>query len=151
MLAAALVVLGNVAGAQTPVAPGAQAPAAGEARNTGGCPGGNGIRISLTSGDSAAGIDRIIDESRPIDTTIVFNIAERTWTRTNLAAAISAGLADDTRGQYRICAGVTALMPSATLTVRGARGSLHFRASLVDLRSAIRLAPGAVSPSPRRL
>jgi hypothetical protein len=145
------VLTGNVALAQTPVASRDQPAVVGEARNSGSCPGGNGIRISVTSGDSAAGIDRIIDDSRPMDTTIVFNIAERTWTRTNLAATISAGLADDTRGQYMICAGVTALMPSATLTVRGAQGSLHFKASLADLRSAIRLAPGAVSPPPRRL
>lgn len=115
------------------------------------CPGGNGIRISLTSGDSAVGISRIIDQMRPMDTTIVFNIAERSWTRTNLAAAISVGLADEARGGYMICAGVTALMPSATLTVRGARGRVHFQASLAELTNAIRSAPGAVSPQPRRL
>ena len=116
-----------------------------------GCPGGNGIHISLTSGDSAVGLSRIIDQTRPMDTTIVFNIAERSWTRTNLAAAISVGLADEARGGYMICAGVTALMPSATLTVRGARGRVHFQASLDELTSAIRSAPGAVSPQPRRL
>ena len=116
-----------------------------------GCPGGNGIRISLTSGDSAVRVDSIISLSQSIDTTIVFNIAERSWTRTNLAAAISVGLADEARGGYRICAGITALMPSATLTVRGARGRLHFQASLAELTSAIRSVPGAISPQPRRL
>jgi hypothetical protein len=115
------------------------------------CPGGNGIHISVTSGDSATGVNRIIDQSRPMDTTIVFNIAERSWTRTNLAAAISVGLSDEARGGYMICAGVTALMPSATLTVRGARGRVHFRASLAELTNAIRSVPGAVSPQPRRL
>jgi hypothetical protein len=115
------------------------------------CPGGNGIHISVTSGDSASGVSRIIDQSRALDTTIVFNIAERSWTRTNLAAAISVGLADEARGGYMICAGVTALMPSATLTVRGARGLVHFQASLGELTNAIRSAPGAVSPQPRRL
>ena len=115
------------------------------------CPGGNGIRISVTSGDSAVGVDSIISLSQAIDTTIVFNIAERSWTRTNLAAAISVGLADEARGGYMICAGITALMPSATLTVRGARGRLHFKASLAELTSAIRSIPGAVRPQPRRL
>lgn len=120
-------------------------------RSTGTCPGGNGIRISLTSGDSAGGVDRIIDETRPMDTTIVFNIAERSWTRTNLAAAISVGLADEAGGGYMICAGVTALMPSATLTIRGARGRVHFQASLAELTSVIRSAPGAGGPQQRRL
>lgn len=136
--------------AQTPARVSASADRSGSPRESA-CPGGNGIHISLTSGDSAVDVSRIIDQSRPMDTTIVFNIAERSWTRTNLAAAISVGLADEARGGYMICAGVTALMPSATLTVRGARGRVHFRASLAELTSAIRSAPGAVSPQPRRL
>ena len=129
----------------------AVAPAAPSQSSGRGCPGGNGIRISVTSGDSATGVDSIFSMSQAIDTTIVFNIAERSWTRTNLAAAISVGLADEARGGYKICAGITALMPSATLTVRGARGRLHFQASLAELTSAIRSIPGAASPQPRRL
>jgi hypothetical protein len=142
----------NPSSVQTPssTSPGV-APSALSTASDRGCPGGNGINISVTSGDSAAGVDSIINMSQTIDTTIVFNTAERTWTRTNLAAAISVGVADEARGGYRICAGVTALMPSATLTVRGAQGRLHFRASLVELMSAIRSVPGAVSPQPRRL
>lgn len=120
-------------------------------RSDSGCPGGNGIHISLTSGDSAGGVDRLIDVQRPMDTTLVFDIAERSWTRTNLAAAISVGLADEAGGGYMICAGVTALMPSATLTIRGARGRVHFQASLAELTRAIRLTPGAGGPQPRRL
>ena len=144
---------GGSAQAQNPPPPrsAAVAPAT-PLQSTGrGCPGGNGIQISLTSGDSAAGVDKIINLSQAIDTTIVFNIAERSWTRTNLAAAISVGLADAARGGYKICAGVTALMPSATLTIHGARGRLHFQASLAELTSAIRSVPGAPSPQPRRL
>jgi len=141
---------GNRSQAQTPTRAPASADRSGSPRESG-CPGGNGIHISLTSGDSAVGVSRVIDQSRPMDTTIVFNIAERSWTRTNLAAAISVGLADEARGGYMICAGVTALMPSATLTVRGARGRVHFQASLAELTSVIRSAPGAVSPQPRRL
>ena len=143
---------GTTAEGQTPSARRPLAPDAPGVQSTDrGCPGGNGINISVTSGDSATGVDNIINLSQTIDTTIVFNIAERSWTRTNLAAAISVGLADEARGGYKICAGVTALMPSATLTVRGARGRLHFQASLVELTSAIRSVPGAVSPQPRRL
>ena len=110
-----------------------------------GCPGGNGIHISATGGtvsDSASGTNQFIGLGQSVDTTWVFNISQRTWTRTNLAAAISVGLADEVRGRYSICAGVTALMPSATLTLQGARGRVHFAASLKDLSAALRLGPG---------
>lgn len=112
---------------------------------TAGCPGGNGIHISATSGtatDSSSGTNQFIGLGQSVDTTWVFNIQQRTWTRTNLAAALSVGLADETRGRYAICAGVTALMPSATLTLRGARGRVHFAASLKSLSDALRLGPG---------
>ena len=122
------------------------APVTGPAVGTmAGCPGGNGIHISANAGagtDSASGTNQFIGLGQSIDTTWVFNISQRTWTRTNLAAAISVGLADETRGRYAICAGVTALMPSATLTLQGARGRVHFAASLSDLSNALRLGPG---------
>src|SRR5437660_12647893 len=79
-----------------------------------GCPGGNGIHISATSGtltDSSAGVNRVIPIGQSVDTTLVFDIARKTWTRTNLAAAISVGLADESRGRYAVCAGVSALLP----------------------------------------
>lgn len=110
-----------------------------------GCPGGNGIHISATGGtvtDSSSGTNQFIGLGQSIDTTWIFNIQQRTWTRTNLAAALSVGLADETRGRYAICAGVTALMPSATLTLQGARGRVHFAASLKQLSDALRLGPG---------
>ncbi|MFL5481693.1 MAG: hypothetical protein ACJ8AK_05845 [Gemmatimonadaceae bacterium] len=110
-----------------------------------GCPGGNGIHISTTGGtgtDSSSGTNQFIGLGQSVDTTWVFNIQQRTWTRTNLAAALSVGLADETRGRYAICAGVTAIMPSATLTLRGARGRVHFAASLKQLSDALRLGPG---------
>jgi hypothetical protein len=109
-----------------------------------GCPGGNGIHISATGGtvtDSASGTNQFIPLGESVDTTMVFNISQRTWTRTNFAAAISIGLADEQKGRYAICAGVTALMPSATLTLQGARGRVHFAASLRDLSNALRIAP----------
>lgn len=110
-----------------------------------GCPSGNGIHISATGGtgtDSSSGTNQFIGLGQSVDTTWVFNIQQRTWTRTNLAAALSVGLADETRGRYAICAGVTAIMPSATLTLRNARGRVHFAASLKQLSDALRLGPG---------
>jgi hypothetical protein len=111
---------------------------------TAGCPGGNGIHISATSGtltDSSSGVNTVIGLNQSVDTTLVFNISRKTWTRTNVAAAISVGLADESRGRYAICAGVTALMPSATLTISGARGRVHFVASLKELSDALRRGP----------
>ncbi|HEX6626622.1 MAG TPA: hypothetical protein VF105_01590 [Gemmatimonadaceae bacterium] len=109
-----------------------------------GCPGGNGIHISSTRGtvtDSASGTNQFIGLGESVDTTMVVNISRRTWTATNFAAAISIGLADEQRGRYAICAGVTALMPSATLTLQGVRGRVHFVASLKGLSNALRITP----------
>ena len=111
---------------------------------TAGCPGGNGIHISATSGtvtDSSSGVNTVIGLNQSVDTTLVFDISRKTWTATNMAAAISIGLADESRGTYAICAGVTALLPSATLTISGARGRVHFVASLKELSDALRLGP----------
>lgn len=105
-----------------------------------GCPGGNGIHITTTSGtvtDSSSGLNTVIDLNQSVDTTMVFDISRKTWTRTNFAAALSLGLADESRGRYAICAGVTALMPTASLTITGARGRVHFAASLKELSDAL--------------
>ena len=153
-----LVLAADLARAQSPTQsnpprpnplPALTAPATLRADSTGGtaagCPGGNGIHISATGGtvtDSASGVNQFIGLGQSVDTTWVFNISQRTWTRTNLAAAISVGIADETRGRYAICAGVSALIPNATLTLQGARGRVHFAASLKDLSNALRLGPG---------
>jgi hypothetical protein len=140
--AAAFLVLSVAAGAQVVPRPAAPAStAAATSGTTGGCPGGNGIHISATSGtvtDSSSGINTVIGLGQSVDTTLVFDISRKTWTRTNFAAAISIGIADESRGRYAICAGVTALMPSATLTISGARGRVHFVASLKELTDALR-------------
>jgi hypothetical protein len=110
-----------------------------------GCPGGNGIHITTTSGtvsDSSSGVNTLIGLNQSVDTTLVFDISRKTWTRTNFAAALSLGLADESRGRYAICAGVTALMPTATLTISGAHGRVHFAASLKELNDALRAGPG---------
>jgi hypothetical protein len=146
ILATASVMLSVTADAQ--IAPTAPAPGlrpASAAGTTAGCPGGNGIHISTTTGtltESSAGINTVIGLNQSVDTTLVFDISRKTWTRTDMAAAISVGLADESRGRYSICAGVTALMPSVTLTISGARGRVHFAASLKELNDALRL--GAV-------
>jgi hypothetical protein len=113
------------------------------------CPGGNGIHISANGGtvtdsasDSASATSRGIDLAQSIDTTLVFDISQKTWTRTNLAAAITVGIADESRGRYAICAGVSALLPNVTLTLQGARGRVHFAASLKEFNDALRLGPG---------
>ena len=112
---------------------------------TAGCPGGNGIHISASSGtlsdSSSSGINPVIGLNQSVDTTLVLDISRKTWTATNIAAAISVGIADERRGTYAICAGVTALLPSATLTISGARGRVHFVASLKELSDALRLGP----------
>jgi len=100
-----------------------------------------GQRHSGTLTDSSSGVNTVIGLNQSIDTTLVFDISRKTWTRTNVAAAISIGLADESRGRYAICAGVTALMPSATLTISGARGRVHFIASLKELSDALRRGP----------
>jgi hypothetical protein len=112
-----------------------------------GCPGGNGIHISATGGtltdsSSGSGVNKVIAIGQSVDTTLVFDIARKTWTRTNLAAAISVGLADESRGRYAVCAGVSALLPNVTLTLQGVRGRVHFVASLKDFNDALRLGPG---------
>jgi len=113
-------------------------------RTVAGCPGGNGIHITATGGtlaDSTVGVNRVIGIGQSVDTTLVFNITRKTWTRTNLAAAISVGLADERRGGYAVCAGVSALLPNVNLTLQGARGRVHFAASLKDFNDALRLGP----------
>ena len=153
MAIGALICVAAVCQAQTPTNQSALTDSSAP-RPIGGCPGGNGIRIATTTGtasDSASGMNTIISPSQSVDTTLVFNISQKTWTRTNLASSITAGLADESRGSYSICAGVTALLSSATLTIRNARGRVHFIASMKSLTDALKLGPGASSPQQRRM
>jgi len=109
-----------------------------------GCPGGNGIHISATTGtgtDSSAATNRVIALDQSVDTTLVFDISRKSWTRSNIAAQITVGIADESRGTYAVCAGVSALLPTATLTITGARGRVHFAASLADFTNSLRRAP----------
>jgi len=144
--AAAAAVLSGTANAQVVPKPATPLPQGNStAAAMAGCPGGNGIHITTTSGtvsDSSSGVNTVIGLNQSVDTTLVFDISRKTWTRTNFAAALSLGLTDESRGRYAICAGVTALMPTATLTISGARGRVHFAASLKELNDALRAGPG---------
>jgi hypothetical protein len=107
----------------------------------GSCPGGNGIHISATTGkstDSSSASNRVIRLGQSVDTTLVFDISRKTWTRSDIAAQITVGLVDESRGTYAVCAGVSALLPSATLTINGARGTVHFAATLADFTNSVR-------------
>ena len=145
----AIAMTSSTLGAQTPTRTQTSAPTQTAIDTTSGtmagCPGGNGIHISTTGGtltDSSAGVNRAFAIEQSVDTTLVFDISSKTWTRTNLAAAISVGLADESRGRYAVCAGVSALLPNVNLTLQGARGRVHFAASLKDFNDALRLGPG---------
>lgn len=144
LVVAAAGLLASTLRAQSPTQTVARA-ASDTARGTmAGCPGGNGIHISTTGGTltDSSSVNKVIGIGQSVDTTLVFDIARKTWTRTNLAAAISVGLADESRGRYAVCAGVSALLPNVTLTLQGARGRVHFVASLKDFNDALRLGPG---------
>lgn len=93
------------------------------------CSGLTGVRITTVVGDGSA------ESAAPAvlaatDTLLVFDIAERKWTRTNFAARVDVGWASEDRRRFNVCAGVSIEMPEATLVIRGARGRVHFRASL---------------------
>jgi hypothetical protein len=90
ILSAVSLALSGTARAQvTPKAPTpipTVATAAARSSATAGCPGGNGIHISSTSGtltDSSSGVNTVIGLNQSIDTTLVFDISRKTWTRTN--------------------------------------------------------------------
>ena len=96
------------------------------------------LLAGVVIGPYTPGINADVGLGQVIDTTLVFNFARKSWTRTNISAAISVGIADESRGRYAICAGVNALLPTATLTITGARGTVHFAADLRQFTNALR-------------
>ena len=96
---------------------------------TGACVAGNGVRITTVVGTGASGSAGSTVLALT-DTTLVFNYAERSWTRTDFAAMVDVGWASEDRRRINVCAGVSIEMSEATIVVRGARGRIHFRASL---------------------
>jgi len=111
------------------------APVAAQSAPEQACPAGNGIRIYTVAGgaDSAAPKQILATAT---DTVLTFDFAERKWSRTDFAAMVDVGWASDDRRRFSVCAGVSVEMPDATLVVRGARGTVHFRASLDRLTLA---------------
>ena len=98
------------------------------------CPAGNGVRIYTVAGTRDSGSMPALFASA--DTVLKFDIAQRKWSRTDFAAMVDVGWASDDRRRFSVCAGVSIEMPDATLVVRGARGTVHFRASLDRLTLA---------------
>jgi hypothetical protein len=87
--------------------------------------------------------------SLALDTTYTFDVAERTWTRTNIEASVAAGAAGSrpSGGRWNVCAGARAFLESATLTIRRARGTVRLHVSLEPLAAIGRRAP---TDTPRR-
>lgn len=108
-----------------------------------GCPAGNGVRIYTVVGsaDSTAPKPALLTS---VDTVLTFDFAERKWARTDFAAMVDVGWASDDRRRFSVCAGVSIEMPDATLVVRGARGRVHFRASLDRLTPSKAVLPGSM-------
>jgi hypothetical protein len=97
------------------------------------CPDGSGIVVRFDGADRAGVETRL---RLPLDTTIVFDVRERRWTRTRYAAALALavgsggdGTAGANRrvGPWRACAGVGVSMRDPTLAIRGASGRVRLR------------------------
>ena len=83
---------------------------------------------------------RVVPAQSPIDTTIRFDLRERTWNWPYLAAHVGLGChgeevsigtttAPDSafKNRERLCAGALVEMRNSTLTLRNARGLVHVR------------------------
>lgn len=117
----------------------------------------NGIRIGADWGDSATTGARP-DSSRrggfrlggttTLDTTLTFDVTNRTWSRSSLTAYVAGGVsgrtrsasaANDPRSGWHACVGITLAMQQPTLVMRGVHGQMHLK---IDLTPLTRL-PGA--------
>jgi hypothetical protein len=140
--------MGLPAGAQTPGTVGDSASRA--------CLVLNGIRIGADWGDSV-GTGARTDTSRGgfrlggsalLDTTLTFDVANRTWSRSSLTAYVAGGVsgrtrdaaaAPDPRSSWHACVGITLAMQQPTLVMRGVHGQMHLK---IDLTPLTRI-PGA--------
>lgn len=116
----------------------------------------NGIRIAADWGDSAGSAARP-DSSRggfrlrggaTLDTTLTFDVTNRTWSRSSLTAYVAGGVsgrtrnataASDPRSGWHACVGITLAMQQPTLVMRGVHGQMHLK---IDLTPLTRI-PGA--------
>ncbi|HJQ19953.1 MAG TPA: hypothetical protein VJ867_06345 [Gemmatimonadaceae bacterium] len=124
------------------------------------CPVVDGITASVSTDDSsragapappAAPVPRL-DARTAIDTTWSFNVTERTWSWPTLAASVGVGLSGGSAASrsggmttapdssaaraWSICAAASVGMRNSTLTLRGARGTVHLRADVSALQRA---------------
>jgi hypothetical protein len=102
------------------------------AQSTQRCGNSTGITIEVVSSNDSVARARSLTANNPIDTTWVFQVAQKTWPLGHMEAAIKADWANEQRTN-RVCSGVNLSMDNAILTVKGARGTIHFKASLADL------------------
>jgi hypothetical protein len=111
----------------------------------------NGIRIGADWGDSI-NADARGDSSRrgssrlggstTIDTTLTFDVTNRTWSRQSLTAYVAGGVsgsarnatnANDPRSRWHACVGITLAMQQPTLVMRGVHGQMHLKIDLTPL------------------
>jgi len=119
------------------------------------CPMVNGLFASATTtGDSLQPMRTTarVDERGVIDTTWTFDVRERTWSWREFAASVVLGFtsgssASNTAGTttaprpaaasaWSVCAAASVGMRNSTLTLRGARGTVHLRADMSQLTRA---------------
>jgi hypothetical protein len=108
-------------------------PALLSAQTTQKCGNNTGITIEVVSSNDSVAKARSLTANNPIDTTWVFQVAQKTWPLGHMEASIKADWSN-ADGKSRVCSGVNLSMDDATLTVKGARGTVHFKASLADLK-----------------
>jgi hypothetical protein len=133
------------------------------------CPSVNGITASTSLSDSADAVrdtNRLrLDSRTTIDTTWTFDVRERTWNWPSFAASVGIGFnggsmsgraggtttAPDSAAAraWSICAAASVGMRNSTLTLRGARGTVHLRADVSALTGAGRTTRDTAS-RPRR-
>jgi hypothetical protein len=124
----------------------------------------NGIRLGADWGDSGAAGARS-DTSRrgsfrlgggaTIDTTLTFDVTDRTWSRQSLMAYVAGGVSGhtrsatssmDPRSSWHACVGIILGMQQPTLVMRGVHGQMHLK---IDLTPLTRI-PGATLDSSRQ-
>src|SRR5688572_21033046 len=106
-------------------------PFASSAQNASRCGNNTGITIEVVSSSDSVAPARALMPPTGIDTTWVFQVAQRSWPLGHMEAAIKADWSN-AEGTSRVCSGVMLSMDQAVLTIKGARGSVRFKASLAD-------------------
>jgi hypothetical protein len=94
-----------------------------------------GITIDVVSSSDSVAPARLLSLQHAVDTTWVFQVARRSWPLGHIEASIKADWANPA-GTSRVCSGVNLSMDQAVVTVKGARGTVHFKASLAELNGS---------------